>query len=1010
MVTHDTKATGAVLVQGGGIAGVQASLDLANAGFKVYLVERTAAIGGMMSLLDKTFPTGDCATCIVSPKLVECSRNRNIEILTLSEVTAIDGVPGNFTATVLQSPRYVDMDKCIACGACTAKCPARVPDPFNRNLSKRKAAYVTSPQAVPLKYAIDPAHCLYLTKGRCGICADECPTKAIQYDQKPRNLSLKVGAVILAPGFREFQASAKGEFGFGRIANVMTTVQFERMLSSSGPFGGKVVQVSGNREARRIAFIQCVGSRDATCGNDYCSSICCMAATKQALVAREHSPELEITIFYMDIRAHGKEFDAYYQRARETKGINYVRAIPSRVMEIPGQGGLRLRYLGADNALANLDVDLVVLAVGLDPKPDVSPAMAALGIELNEFGFCRTDRLAPLQTSRPGVFVAGVFAEPKDIPETVTQASGAASMAMELLAGARNTLVTQRTWPEEHDVTDEGPRIGVFVCHCGSNIASVVDVAAVAEAAGREPDVVFSTHTMYACSDASLSDVRDAIVKNRLNRVVVASCSPRTHEPLFRDTLREVGINPYLFELANIRDQCSWVHSNTHEAATQKALDLVRMSIARARLLKPLVGEKLAVTREGLVVGGGLSGMVAALSLADQGFPVTLVERERRLGGHLNTITRTLEHEDISGFSGDLVQRVQNHSNIRLHSSTTVTGIAGHVGKFQVRLTGPDGDTQVPCGAVILATGAGAAETSEFSMGRSSRVVTQTQLSRQLHDNQVAPHTRSVVMIQCVGSRSESRPFCSRLCCSMAVMNALALKRRNPETAVYVLYRDIRTYGFRETYYRDARKAGVIFIRYDETHPPVVAGEDDLLVTVDSPDFPEVLEIEADLVALSTGVEPEAGNRDLANLLKLPMNGSGFFMEAHVKLRPVDFASEGFFLCGLAHSPKMMDENIAQARAAASRAATVLSRPFLELDAQVSKVDQNKCISCMTCVHACPYGAPYINMDHKAQIAAAKCMGCGICASECPARAIQLSHFESSQFAMMLDELLTLRN
>jgi len=839
----------------------------------------------------------------------------------------------------------------------------------------------------------------------CGECQAACELNAIDYTMKEQTVELDVGSVILAPGFEEFAAEAKGEYGYGRYSNVLTSVQFERMLSASGPFEGHVVRLSDGREAKNIAFIQCVGSRDSVCGNDYCSSVCCMAAIKQAMVASEHQPGIKTTIFYMDIRAYGKDFDLFYERAINETGVNFIKSMPSRIVQIPGTKDLRLRYVNENSKLEEQDFDLVVLSVGIQPKTQVIENTRRLGIEIDKFGFCATDRLTPLETSRTGVFVAGAFQEPKDIPETVTQASAAASMSMELLAPVRNTLITEKMYPEERDITDEETRIGVFVCHCGMNIASVVDVERVVEITSQQSGVVFATHTMYTCSDASLSEIRDTIHEHRLNRVVVASCTPRTHEPLFRETLREAGLNPYLFELANIRDQDSWVHSSEPEAATEKAIDLVCMSIARARHLAPLKDSSLAVDQAGLVIGGGLSGMTAALSLADQGFKVHLVERSGILGGNLHKVYYTLEHDDIHNFTAGLVRRVENHPDISIYLETEVKAVAGHIGKFQTTLSKDDKHIEVSSGVVIVATGAIPSETTEFLYGESDSVINQAELEQRLHDKTFPVNGLNVVMIQCAGSRNSEHPYCSRLCCSMAIKNALRIKELNPEANVFVLYRDIRTYGFREIYYKKAREAGVIFIRYTPDVPPSVSDEDGLLVTVNSPDFPETIEIEADYVVLSTGIETAKDNGRISDMLKVPLNSDGFFLEAHMKLRPVDFATEGIFLCGLAHSPKFIDENISQARAAAARAATVLSKTYLDVSAQVSYVDQNKCISCMTCVKSCPYTAPFVNVDHKAQIEAAKCMGCGICASECPAGAIELRHFQTDQFEIMLDEL-----
>ncbi len=902
----------------------------------------------------------------------------------------------------------------------------------------------------------------------CGECVAACKQDAIDHFMGERTVELEVGAVVLTPGFVEFDASRKGEFGHGRYPNVVTSVEFERMLSAAGPFEGHVARLSDRQPAVRVAWIQCVGSRDSRCGNEYCSSICCMASTKQAVIAQDHTPGLEATIFYMDIRAHGKDFDQYYERAKNQNGVRYVKSIPSRIIQMPGTLNPRVRFVNEGGTLCEEEFDLVVLAVGLEPSQSVAECARRLGIELNEHGFCATNRSAPLSTSRPGVFVGGAFQEPKDIPETVMQASGAASMAMELLASARNTRTVKKQYPDEHDVTDEEPRIGVFICHCGRNIGSVVDVERVVRAVETEPGVVLATHTMFTCSDASLSNIRDMIRVHRLNRIVVASCTPRTHEPLFRETLREAGLNPYLFEMANIRDQCSWVHSSAPAVATQKAADLVRMAIVRAKLLSPLEGGMLAVDQKGLVIGGGLSGMTAALALANQGFKVHLIERSERLGGHLHDIRCALEGIDVAGMAAILVGQVQNHKNIDVYLGTDVTDVKGHIGEFCATLSQNGGKSEVTAGAVIVATGAERAATGKFLGGAAPDVMTQIELEEKIHGDQLPAGMKNVVMIQCAGSRDDERPYCSRICCAMAIKNALALKEKSPDTNVFVLYRDIRTYGFRELYYKQAREAGVVFIRYTREQEPRVdcvsivpqggsvkaegLGDgphasakdhrqavhgapqrdtsrwgplDDatrlgashlrsdgrtpsapLTVNLQSPDFPEPLEIEADLVVLSTGIEADrANNRRVSDMLKVPLNADGFYVEAHMKLRPVDFATEGVFLCGLAHAPKFMDESIAQARAAAARAATVLSKTYLDVSPQVSYVDQNKCISCMTCVHACPYGAPFCNTDGKSQIEAAKCMGCGICASECPARAIQLNHFETDQFRVMIRRL-----
>ena len=909
---------------------------------------------------------------------------------------------------------------CQVCGACESICPADCMDitevtpnqpvliksKYNAELCSQHPISIRSAQSVPKVASIDKERCVHLQNGTCQICKDACEAGAIDYEQKEKEIIIDVGSVILTPGFKEFDAMRKGEYGFNRYPNVVTSVQFERMLSAAGPFEGHVIRLSDGREAKNIAWIQCVGSRDSSCGNDYCSSICCMASTKQALIASEHVEGLDASIFYMDIRAHGKDFDLYYERANAKDNINYIKSIPSRIIQMPSSKNLRVHYMEESGQVRENEFDLVVLSVGMEPPASIVECASSIGIELNEYGFCETDRFLPLNSSRQGVFVGGAFQEPKDIPETVTQASGAASMAMEMLASARNTLITKKNYPTEHDITDEPPRIGVFVCHCGLNIGSVVDVERVTESIKDIDNVVFATHTMFTCSDTSLSDIKDAIREHSLNRVVVASCTPRTHEPLFRETLREAGLNPYLFEMANIRDQCSWVHSDEPELATDKSVELVKMAISRARYLSPLEGSSLVVDQKGLVIGGGLSGMTAALALAQQGFKVHLIEHADQLGGHLHNIHYTLEKDDTSGLRNDLITRVQNHPDIDVYLGTEIQDISGHIGKFTTKLSKNGDITEVTSGAVIVATGAEDSTTQEYLYGNNDNIITQVELEEKLHDGDFSGKGKNIVMIQCVGSRDDERPYCSRICCTMAVKNALAIKKKNPDAKIFVLYRDVRTYGFREKYYKQAREAGVVFIRYNPDAKPNVSDNSGLMVSVNSPDFPEAIEIEADTIVLSTGVRaPLENNKRISDILKVPLNASGFYLEAHMKLRPVDFATEGVYLCGLAHSPKFIDENISQARAAAARAATVLSKTTLDVSAQVSYVDQNKCISCMTCLKICPYSAPFCNKDGKGQIEAAKCMGCGLCASECPAKAIQLNHFETDQFEVMIKRL-----
>jgi heterodisulfide reductase subunit A-like polyferredoxin len=1482
------EAVGAVLVCGAGIAGIQASLDLAQSGFKVYLLDSSPAIGGRMAQLDKTFPTGDCAMCILSPKLVECARNKNIEILTLADVEGISGEPGNFKVKIRQNPRYVDLHKCNACGDCTAACPVDLPNEFDRRLGTRKAIFRPYPQAIPnvfgiskaagpapcksacpagvnaqgyvaliaagkfkeayevirercplpaacgrvcqhpcedkcnrgeideavsirdlkrfvadyvhanpeqypaakapaarrdarvaiigggpagltvaadlarqgygitlfeaqrhlggmLRYgipgyrlpedvldkeiqyildlgveaktstrvadpksllkggpqadgsssaagfdavfvapgawisrkmgiagedaagvregldflyqvnsgktpaigpkvvvigggdvAMDAARCArrlpgvqsvevayrrsraempahpwevaealeegvvfhtdlgparietaggrvsaiafhpriggsgqtrqteprfdeskttvlaadtiivaigqgidsaglgvatgssgrisahkdtlatsivgifaggdgvlgpasiadamgqghkaaeaigaYLRGDRlakapsasgqaeparnpkpdapredrikmpraglatrlrtfteidrgytreqaiaeakrclaCGLCSEcmqcvqACSAGAVCHDQQPAEFLIDVGSVILTPGFEEFQASLRGEYGHGRYANVLSSVQFERMLSAAGPTSGHLERLSDGGEVKKIAFIQCVGSRDAARGNGYCSSICCMSATKEAMVALEHAQgqQLDISIFCMDVRAFGKDFDNYVNRARDEHGVKYIRAIPSRVVETPGTKTPRVRDFDQDGVEQQQEFDLVVLSVGMQVPSSLREMARRLGVELNEFGFAATGRFSPQATSRPGIYVAGAFQEPKDIPESVAQASAAAVCAMDQLAPSRGTMIQRHEYPWERDITDESPRVGVFICHCGHNIASVIDVERVAGMAARMPDVFHAEASLYSCSDTNQQHIRNMIGKHRLNRLVVASCSPRTHEILFQETMRESGLNQYLFAMTNIRDQCSWVHKDDHEAATEKAVDLMSMAVARARHLKPLQTGQLPVNASALVIGGGLAGMTAALGIADQGFEVHLVEKEAALGGMLRNVLCTLERADVQAYLRQLVSRVQSHPKIHVCLNSTPASISGHVGNFKSVLRVAGHDQPISHGVLIVATGGRERSTELYLHCQNPHVMTQSKLEASLAGASLPPELAAkpdptVVMIQCVESRNDKNAYCSRICCSEAVKNALEIKRRLPRANVAVLGRDIRTYGFRELYYQQAREAGVLFVRYPDGSDPVVTEEGGRLkVTVRDVSGNRDLALRPDLLALSTGIAPAADNPALSMQLRSALTADGFFLEAHPKLRPVDLANEGEFLCGLAHSPRFIDETIAQAQAAAGRATTILSKTRLEIPGQVARVNPENCVACATCVKVCPYGAPAINDLKKAEIQGAKCMGCGSCAAACPARTITLQHQEDQALVAMLDELL----
>jgi heterodisulfide reductase subunit A len=856
-------------------------------------------------------------------------------------------------------------------------------------------------------YVIDKEKCI-----GCGLCKSVCQADAIDYADQEKEVHLNVGAVILAPGAEEFNAVLKSEYGYKKYSNVITSIEFERILSASGPFRGRVQRPSDGDIPRKIAFIQCVGSRDFSCGNDYCSSVCCMYTTKEAVIAREHMNRIEPTIFYMDMRAYGKDFDKYIARAENEYGVRYVRSRVSSIDEVPETQNLRIRYETEDGKILQEEFDLVVLSVGFTPSENVKKLAGNLGIELDKYGFCKTQSFNPMETSRPGIFVCGMFSSPKDIPETVTQASAAASCAGQLLSSVRGTLVKRKEYLKELDVRGQPPRIGVFICHCGINIGGVVDVPSVVEYAKTLPNVVHACHNLYTCSSDTQERIKKDIQEHGLNRVVVASCSPRTHEPLFQETIKEAGLNRYLFEMANIRDQCSWVHVHDHKAATQKAKDLVRMVVAKARTLEPLERLSLNVTHRGLVIGGGLSGMTAALALADEGFEVYLVEKNKELGGQLHRIHYTLHNENVQNYLRTLMERVNSNNLIHVFLNANIESVSGYVGNFKTTLTlGSDvrAKKELDHGIIIVATGAEEYRPNEFLYIDDSRVLTQSEL-----ENSIAVKGQkrfgTVVMIQCVGSRCDERPYCSRMCCSEAVKNALRIKEIEPEANVYVLYRDMRTYGLMEKYYTKAREAGVIFIRYDEKKKPNVskAGSSTLQVSVLEPILWQEITIDADIVVLSAAVVPPKENEVLAKMLKVPINEDGFFLEAHAKLRPVDFATEGIFVCGMAHSPQSMEESICQAKAAASRACTVLTKDSIEAEGVTATVNANRCTACELCMHVCAYNAIEIEetkTGRTAKVNTALCKGCGACAATCRSSAIDIKGFTDQQINLIIGAL-----
>jgi heterodisulfide reductase subunit A len=862
---------------------------------------------------------------------------------------------------------------------------------------------------VPATYFIDPSACLYLKHDTCQICVPVCRSNAIDFTQKAVEREINIGAVIMAPGFGRVPESALAKYSYGKHPDVVTSIEFERLLNPSGPFEGEVRCLSDRRHPKKIAFIQCVGSRDIGCDNGYCSSVCCMYAIKEAMVAKEHDPECEITIFYMDMRTQGKDFDAAQTRAVEQFDIKFVRAKVADVM--PWGKQLKLTYSTMDETHRFDPFDMVVLSVGLDAPKSAQDLARIANFKLNKYDFCETSSFAPLESSREGIFVAGAFQGPKDIPESVTQSSAAAGIASAMLKQQRGKGIVHKSYPDEQEIKeDDEVRVGVFVCHCGINISGTVDVHKVDDYAGTMDNVVYHDDTLYSCSQDAQEMLVEKIKEHNLNRVVIAACSPRTHEPLFQETLKDAGLNRCLFEMVNIRDQCSWVHANEPDAATDKSMDLVRMGVAKARLIQPLQEQTVPVNSQALVIGGGVAGLTAAESLADQGFHCTLLEKGSKLGGHLQTIKTTIKGENTVDLLKKLNDRVKKHKNIDVLTSAKLESISGFVGNFSSVISSKKGKKQVEQtidhGVVIIATGGKEHRPDKYFLGQSKNVITQKDLETRLAGRAKNRAPDRVVMIQCAGSRGDDLQYCSKICCNHAVKNALKIKEINPNSQIIVLYRDMRTYGYAEDAYREAREKGVIFTPYTvEEKPEVLKKGNQTVVSYYDPILREDVTIAPDLLVLSVGIVPE-GTNELSKLLKVPVNANDFYLEAHVKLRPVELPVDGVYVCGLAHSPKPLDEIIVQAQAAAAKAAIPLVKGYVSVAPIVSTVDKETCIGCGICASLCPYQAIQmlkVGKKKKAETIAASCKGCGICASRCPTFSISMAGFTSEQINSQIE-------